>query len=252
MNTKNFLKQSNWMLSENQSEGSVKTKLVTGIKFYIKYLILAMILATLVGMLSEACNIKLEHALSSDDFTKTMKEHTLLLLAAVVVFVPLLEETIFRLWQSYNRWHIAIPLFAIAYEILVQLIPNPDPESASSFFHSGYLYLAPVKLIGSAIIASAIFLVPQQKFTDFGKRYGTTCAWISAFAFALMHATNFACPWYGYPFAILCCGPQFVFGTTATYYRRNLGFFYGVGLHVINNALIFIPTYFSDIVQQVS
>lgn len=128
---KKFYNESSYMLSECHAEDSKKTKLVKGFKFYIKYLIIAVILATLIDTLCSACKIPFGHVFTSAEFNELMKEHLFLILSLVVVVVPLLEETMFRLWQSYKRWHIAIPLFVITYEILAHLLSCPTTEGTS-------------------------------------------------------------------------------------------------------------------------
>lgn len=251
MKTNNFFKQTSWMLSKCQSEDSKKTTIVTGINYLIKYIICAVILATLVTQVCTTCNIPFDHVFSSDEFNDTMKKQAISQLVLLVVLVPFIEECIFRLWQSYKNWQIAISLFVIAFNMLPMVLPVPKGDAASMFTAEN-IHLVLIQVAVPLLIASSIFLVSQEKITNFGKRYGTICAWVAVFGFSLMHVTNFQCPWYAYPFAILSCGPQFVFGTTATYFRRNLGFFYGVSLHMLINGLIFIPTYMNEIIQQLS
>lgn len=252
MKTSNFFKQTSWMLSECQSEDSKKTTIVTGIKYLIKYFICAVILATLVTLLCNTCNIPFDNIFRSDEFKESMKNETFSQLALIIAILPFIEECMFRLWQSYKRWQIAIALFVIAFDVLRLVLPIPNGEGAASMFTAENIHLVLIMVAVPLLVASPIFLVSQEKVTNFGKRYGTTCAWVAVVVFALLHVLNFQCPWYAYPFAILCCGPQFVLGTTATYFRRNLGFFYAVGLHMLFNALIFIPPYMNEIIQKLS
>lgn len=245
MKANNFFKQTSWMIAGNQSQDSKKTNLLKGIKYFLKYTILSVILVVLIEQLCKACGIQLDNALYADEFKVQIKENFFLMLFMIGIWAPITEEIMFRFWQSYKRWHIATALFLITFFILGSILQDPSTEEASTFFTKSDIYLVPVKIIGSALVASQIFLLSQAKVTDFGKRYGTHLAWITVFVFTLLHVTNYSCPWYALPLAAMSCAPQFVFGTTATFYRRNLAFGYCIALHMLINTIFILISFMS-------
>lgn len=143
-----------------------------------------------------------------------------LLLAA-----PLFEECIFRLWLSFRKWEVAAAVAAIPAYLLWQHIPKLTPLS-------GCIYVV--------IIAAAFFAIQRFTQASFWERqrqdHFSVYVWASAIAFGLIHLVAFSA--YSLtllPYMLCVILVPFFAGCAITYYRINLGFWWGVGLHIFNN-----------------
>lgn len=143
-------------------------------------------------------------------------------------FVPTVEETIFRLWLSFNPRHIAISFSAILTCLTFRL---------KDLFH---VNLKAVTIILFFIIISlVVYRVLRDKHTEqyLGRFISIRVVGsISAISFGLVHITNFApintTIWFLYPIYVL---PQVVLGYLIVFLRLKHGFIYGLGLHILVN-----------------
>jgi hypothetical protein len=149
--------------------------------------------------------------------------------------VPLLEESIFRLWLSFKRIHIFISLFIVFYILIGLCIPSEKQiflhGLAKVSYFTGYSYKLPL----SILLSSSVFLVSQKNLDRIKEEYGHDLVVLSVIVFSALHITNMNFVWILLPAALLCCLPQLISGLVMTYYRINLGFFYGLVLHVLWN-----------------
>lgn len=150
---------------------------------------------------------------------------TLYVLCTVTLVAPLLEECIFRLGLSFRRIHIAIGLAAIPLYVMWQ-------HNAVLTFLSATIYIA---IIG-AVFCSVFFLTSNEFWLRVKRRYYNLAIWLTAFGFGLIHLIAFS--HYSFallPYMLCVIAMPFFAGCAITYYRVNLGFWWGVGLHVFNN-----------------
>ncbi|MCW8310728.1 CPBP family intramembrane metalloprotease [Sphingobacterium sp. InxBP1] len=154
--------------------------------------------------------------------------NSFLIVLLAAFFVPIVEETMFRLWLSLDARHIAISFSAIL-----------------TYFLLGIKDLFKVNLMTLAIILSFIMIglviyrfLKGKDIEGYLTRFISIkfLGSISAIAFGLIHITNFA-PintniWFIYPIYVL---PQIVLGYLTVYLRLKHGFIYAVGLHVLVN-----------------
>lgn len=145
--------------------------------------------------------------------------------AMVLLIAPLLEECIFRLGLSFKRWQIAVAVAAIPAYLLFQGLRT--------------LSIATGAVYGCIAVAAfcVIYFSTSQKFwTLMRRKYFCTSVWISAIAFGLVHLiafSNFTLELLPYMLCVITV--PFFAGCAITYYRVNLGFWWGVGLHTFNN-----------------
>ena len=60
--------------------------------------------------------------------------------------------------------------------------------------------------------------------------------WLTAIGFGLIHLIAFSSySWTLLPYMLCLVSVPFFAGCAITYYRLNLGFWWGVGLHIFNN-----------------
>ncbi len=143
-------------------------------------------------------------------------------------FVPTVEETMFRLWLSFEPRHIAISFSAILTYLIFGL---------KDLFNVNLNALAII--LSFIVISLVIFRALRDKHTEqyLGRFISIRVVGsISAISFGLVHITNFT-PinmniWFLYPIYVL---PQVVLGYLIVFLRLKHGFTYGLGLHILVN-----------------
>lgn len=149
---------------------------------------------------------------------------------------PLLEEVAFRLGLSFRRPHAALGIGVLAAFLTMRLV------SAGSLF-SGYGGAAIVALV----VAAAVWRFTTDAFWR-SKRaaWQVPAGWISAVGFGLAHL--FAMQGLTFallPLALCLCFMLACAGCVFVYLRVNLGFWWGLGAHMLNN----IPALFVLLTQ---
>ena len=146
-------------------------------------------------------------------------------LLTICIVAPLLEECIFRLGLSFKRWQIALAAASIPVYILWQ--------------HFNSLTAISISIYIASIIA-VFFLVYSLSSDSYWEKLKKSCyvpiIWVSAIGFGLLHLvafSNYRLLLLPYMFCIILV--PFFAGCAITYYRVNLGFWWGVGLHIFNN-----------------
>lgn len=143
----------------------------------------------------------------------------------VLLAAPLLEECIFRLGLSFRRRHVALAVAAIPIYLLWQHIETITPPSIAIYAAS------------AAGVFSLIYFLTSGSFWLENKRlYFKTAVWVSAIAFGLVHLIAFS--HYSLaliPYMLSIISAPFFAGCAITYWRVNLGFAWGVALHIFNN-----------------
>lgn len=156
--------------------------------------------------------------------TRRLGSITYVLLTTSIV-APVLEECIFRLGLSFKRWQVALAVASIPTYILWQ--------------HLSSLTIVPALLYIASIIAvfSLVYgLTSDSLWDELKKTYYNLTIWFSAIAFGLIHLIAFS----NYslsllPYMLCVVSVPFFGGCAITYYRINLGFWWGVGMHIFNN-----------------
>lgn len=149
---------------------------------------------------------------------------TYVLLTASIV-APVLEECIFRLGLSFKRRQVALAAASIPAYILWQHISSLTIVSA-------LLYIASIIAAFSLVYG----LTSDSHWDELKKTYYKSTIWFSAIAFGLIHLIAFS----NYslslvPYMLCVVSVPFFGGCAITYYRINLGFWWGVGMHIFNN-----------------
>ena len=240
------------MTSIHTTENRKGVILLSGISFYIRYVIIAFILVFFILFICRICNIPLSNVANSPKFKENIKEHVFFGVALISIFGPFVEEILFRLWLSFKRLHLFFSILVFAYYILTQLFSRKDSELIYGLVSNDLFYLAHVKLICASCIASCVFLIKKSHIEYTKKKYGDIISLMSVLVFALIHISNFSGSWFYYFIAIFMCLPQLVLGIVATYYRLRLGFIYGLVFHGFINLFGFCMSYGSEIVHQLS
>lgn len=146
-------------------------------------------------------------------------------LVTVAIVAPLLEECIFRLGLSFKRWQVALAGASIPAYIFWQHLPS--------------LTIIPALIYILSIIAIffLIYCLTSDSYWDkIKKTYYILTIWVSAIVFGLIHLIAFS--YYTLslvPYMLCVVSVPFFGGCAITYYRINLEFWWGVGMHIFNN-----------------
>jgi len=240
------------MTSTQESEKQKEVILLSGIYFYVKYVILAFILVFLILFACKLCDLQFFNVVNSPEFRENVKKHLVLGIFLISFLGPLVEETIFRLWLSFKRVHIFMSTLVIIYYILSKFLRDENCDSMYGLISMNLLHFAKFKIAAATLFSSWIFFVSESKLKIVKLKYGNMFSIVSILFFSLIHLSNLECSWYCYPIALLLCSPQFILGLVTTYYRRNLGFLYGLVFHCIINLLNVCTSYGSEIARQIS
>ena len=146
-------------------------------------------------------------------------------LLTIAIVAPLLEECIFRLGLSFKKWQVALAVASIPAYLLWQ--------------HMNRLTVVYTSVLIIAIIVAftVIYYLTSDSFWSSQKRnYYKYYVWITAIAFGLIHLIAFSSHSITLlPYMLCVISVPFFAGCAITYYRINLGFWWGVELHIFNN-----------------
>jgi hypothetical protein len=214
----------------------VEHNLVQKVKFFVLSYFFALasmfILLLFVTMPMDFFIMKVLHYESIQKILDPLKNSTVHYPFYLVVFIgPFFEEMLFRLGLIINKRNISIFIGVLIFELLGGSI------ATFSLTNSSAIYFAMIGLAG--ILLSYLYL-PKQVL-DFFNTYKSYLIRFSILFFGLLHLTN-ASEFHWqlalfYPFFVL---PQIVMGYFITNLRLKYGFLWGVGLHIVFNAISYL------------
>lgn len=201
--------------------------------FYLKYITISFAIIVLVLILSSALGIEIQNV---NSLKGTRSENFLYSVVMMSIIGPLMEESIFRLWNSFRREHMMISLFVITYVLLTKCIPHGH-HVAIGAVQSDYFEFPILKTALSLAAAGSMLLIKETRLRDFASKHGRVIILVSIIVFALLHLTNARCEWYVYPFLVCMCLPQLILGVSVTNLRLNIGFWAGFAFHCVINLI---------------
>lgn len=198
-----------------------------GLLFWLISRIIAMLLVIGCTTVYNAFDINLETLTKfagNPETARNFGSMTYVLLTVCIV-APILEECIFRLGLSFKRWQVAFALAAIPAYIFWQHLNSLTLVSA-------LIYIAST----IAVFTLVYSLTSDSCWNELKKAYYISTVWVSAIAFGMIHLIAFS----NYslsliPYMLCVISIPFFGGCAITYYRINLGFWWGVGMHIFNN-----------------
>lgn len=148
---------------------------------------------------------------------------TLLLL---LIIAPIVEEIIFRLGLSFKRQTVAL---------WVGLLPVAIAAYIFKFYYNWPL-LAGLVALGVLLYWFVMRFTTDEHWAGWRSCYLRLAMWVSAIAFALIHLKAFsAITWALLPYCLAICLRPGLVGCVITYVRVNMGFWWGVLFHIVNN-----------------
>jgi Type II CAAX prenyl endopeptidase Rce1-like len=161
------------------------------------------------------------------------KEFGIYYFGVAVIFVPFLEELIFRFPLALSRNSIATSFSMLAYKLM-----GGSFMKVNIYDYHSWL---------SIFLALSLFLLIRQylsetMLTKIKTKHFKFIFYLSATLFALVHIQNFAIPdWRLYVFYPIYVLPQFFMGLFFGNIRMKYGFFWGWMLH----GLVNLPSVFT-------
>ena len=144
----------------------------------------------------------------------------------LIIIAPLVEEIIFRLGLSFKRQTVALWLALLPIAIAAYLFQQ----------YNNWPLLAGMIVLGVVIYWLIVRYTTDEQWTQWCARHLRLAMWISAIAFGLIHLKAFSVLTWGLlPYCLAICLRPGLVGCVITYARVNLGFWWGVLFHVINN-----------------
>lgn len=158
-------------------------------------------------------------------------------LATVALIAPLIEEAVFRLGLSFKKWQVALSIAFIPI-----FIGWSDIRSLTWISGSAYVSISVVVFILICKFTS------RELWSGLKRNWMVTAMWITSIAFGLAHLRAFSFfSWEMLPYMICIITTPFFCGCACAYLRVNLGFKWGVFMHIFNN----IPGIISIIVLSI-
>lgn len=146
-------------------------------------------------------------------------------LFSVLVVAPVLEEGLFRLGLSFKKWQVALAAALIPIAVLWQYM---------WVFRAWQCALCLV--LAAAVFCGIYFGTRQAMWSRLRSRHLVAASWLTAAAFGALHLMAFSTlSWSLLPYCLCVVLIPFFGGCACTYLRVNLGFWWGVAMHVFNN-----------------
>ena len=147
---------------------------------------------------------------------------TILLL---IIIAPVVEEIIFRLGLSFKRQTVAL---------WVGLLPIAIAAYLCKCYN--WMALTALVLVGAGLYWFIVRFTTDEQWAEWKSRYLRLAMWISAIAFGLIHLKAFTViTWALLPYCLAFILRPGLVGCVITYVRVNLGFWWGVLFHILNN-----------------
>lgn len=146
-------------------------------------------------------------------------------LATVALIAPMIEELVFRLGLSFKKWQVALGLAFIPI-----FIGWSDIKSLTLI--SGIIYI----VIAIAIYFAIDKFTTQDFWNKLRSNWLVAAMWITSIAFGLVHLRAFSFfSWEMLPYMLCMTASPFFCGCACAYLRVNLGFWWGLGMHIFSN-----------------
>lgn len=146
-------------------------------------------------------------------------------LLMVGIIAPVFEELLFRFGLSFKRFSVAVSCACVA------LFP--------AFSHSKTAGIAMWLIcigIAIAIFCAIYFLTTNQFWSKKKACWQIPAIWITTIAFGMAHLMAFSVlSWTLLPYALVTCLAPFFAGCSCAYLRVNIGFGWGLAMHIFNN-----------------
>ncbi|MDQ1089936.1 type II CAAX prenyl endopeptidase Rce1 family protein [Siphonobacter sp. SORGH_AS_1065] len=157
----------------------------------------------------------------------------------VVLLAPLFEELAFRGILQRKKY-----LFIVSVFILIYLLVSKSFSLNFYTFSGPTIYVLTGSLIIALILHNWSYLF--NKITLWVDSTRRLLIWLSAIGFAFWHYHNYDFDQVPFYTVVLVLFPHFMTGLLVTWLSLRYGFFWGLLLHMINNA---IPAFYTLLIN---
>lgn len=144
----------------------------------------------------------------------------------LIVIAPIAEEIIFRLGVSLKRRAVALWAGLL-------------PVTIAAYLHDAYsnwTVMAVTITAGAILYWLVMRFTTDEQWDRWRAKYLRPAMWVSAIGFGLIHLKAFSViTWMLLPYCLVTILRPGLVGCAITYARVNLGFWWGVLFHIINN-----------------
>lgn len=152
-----------------------------------------------------------------------------------IIFVgPLMEETCFRLGLSFKKKDVFIGIYVLFFTIF--------NAYTGKLYNLNFWKLSVMFIV----LCGVIYLykkTKQELFTQIGNRYGKRITYLFIMLFVLIHISNFTSFEWGQLSYFMCYFSYiFILSYCITRLRIYNGFWWGYGLHIVNNTFAVLAT----------
>lgn len=176
----------------------------------------------------------LKNILSPLQYTKEMSVVVNSLFIAVL-FAPLVEEVVFRLWIVYHKISVSV---SVTYVLLwLTGVTFQTPWFRTLIFTVFYI------LLFILIFTALFFLLKKyenQKIKTFWKKNQKIFIIISCMLFGAIHIGNYTGSNHSILYYFITFAPQVFFGFILCYMRIRMGFWTGFVTHFVNNFILLV------------
>lgn len=195
--------------------------------WFISMIFLSTAIVTAVTMVYKSMGIDPSQITQFGGDPTTHKDKPLLQTVLLLLLIaPIVEEIIFRLGLSFKRQTVALWVGLLPIAITAYLFQR----------YNDWLLLAGMIVLGAILYWLIVRFTTDEQWAGWKSRYLRLAMWISAIAFGLIHLKAFSVITWGLlPYCLFFCLRPGLVGCVFTYARVNLGFWWGVLFHIINN-----------------
>lgn len=144
----------------------------------------------------------------------------------LIVIAPIAEEIIFRLGVSLKRRAVALWAGLLPVTIAAYLLDA----------YSNWTVMAVTITAGAILYWLVMRFTTDEQWDRWRAKYLRPAMWVSAIGFGLIHLKAFSViTWMLLPYCLVTILRPGLVGCAITYARVNLGFWWGVLFHIINN-----------------
>lgn len=151
-----------------------------------------------------------------------------------ILFLPLLEETAFRLALRFNKLNISLALAVFTYYLTSSFLYDVRYSELENFFLE--------RIVLSLSVGAITFLLTSipailQVLEHFWNNYFRWILYVSCLGFATAHIINYSITSATVLFIPLILLPKFIGAFCYGYIRINYGFMYSLALHFFWNSI---------------
>lgn len=168
----------------------------------------------------------------SSPLKEDMNHSDLVFLLLSCLLIPIIEEIAFRLPLLFSPRNVSLSSGIISFYLINRLFVLENQFDTGNYFF--------LRVMMAAIIGGIVWLISNKNVNDikpFYERNLSLMVYTYSLIFAVMHIGNYDLDSNVLLAYLLLTIPHFISAVMYSFARLNYGFFYSVGLHIVNNSI---------------